>query len=96
MPDREKVIKRLGKVSYYFKSLLAVGWQGDADTYREHMESVNMAIELLKDQEFKLVDNIQIRQLDTVGDCPSCGIGISKRYHPMYCGLCGQAVKWYD
>lgn len=54
------------------------------------------AIELLKDQEFKLVDNIQIRQLDTVGDCPSCGIGISKHYHPMYCGLCGQAVKWYD
>ena len=54
MPDRENVIERLGKVSYYFKSLLAVGWQGDADTYREHMESVNMAIELLKEQEQRI------------------------------------------
>ena len=51
MSDREKVIERLGKVSYYFKSLRAVGWQGDADIYREHQESVNMAIALLKEQE---------------------------------------------
>jgi hypothetical protein len=51
MTDREKVIERLGKVSYYFKSLRAVGWQGDADIYREHQESVNMAIALLKEQE---------------------------------------------
>ena len=49
-PDREKVVERLGRVSYYFKSLLAVGWQGNADTYREHRESVNMAIALLKKQ----------------------------------------------
>ena len=49
-PDPESVIKRLGKVSYYFKSLLTVGWQGDADIYREHRESVNMAIALLKEQ----------------------------------------------
>lgn len=52
------------------------------------------ALKVIKDQEPKLVDNIQIRTLDTVGDCPSCGIGVSKRYHPMHCGLCGQAVKW--
>ena len=51
MNEREKVIERLGRVSYYFKSLLAVGWQGDADIYREHMESVNMARALLKEQE---------------------------------------------
>lgn len=50
-PDRESVIKRLEKVSYYFKSLLTVGWQGDADIYREHKESVNMAIALLKEQQ---------------------------------------------
>ena len=50
MPDREKVIKRLRRVSYYFKSLLAVGWQGDADIYREHMVSVNMALALLREQ----------------------------------------------
>ena len=51
MTDRERIIERLSKVSYYFKSLLAVGQQSDADIYREHMESVNMAIAMLKEQE---------------------------------------------
>ena len=50
MTGKGKVVERLGRVSYYFKSLLAVGWQGDADIYREHTESVNMAIALLKEQ----------------------------------------------
>ena len=54
MSDREKVVEKLGRVSYYFKSLLAVGWQGDADIYREHMESVNMALALLKEQDHVL------------------------------------------
>ena len=49
--DREEVIERLGKVSHYFKSLRAVGWQGDADIYREHQESVNMAIAFLREQD---------------------------------------------
>ena len=53
MVDREKVIERLGKVSYYFKSLREVGWQGDADVYREHQESVNMAIALLREQDIE-------------------------------------------
>lgn len=61
MTDREQVIKRLKNVSYYFKSLLAVGWQGDADIYREHMESIKMAITLLKEQQ-KLIDDIMRRR----------------------------------
>ncbi len=51
MPDREKVIERLQRVSRYFKSMLKVGYDGDAEIYREHRESVKMAIELLKEQE---------------------------------------------
>ena len=64
MPDREQVIERLKRVSYYFKRLLAVGWQGDADIYREHRESVNMAIALLKEQDerIKLLEH----QLETI------------------------------
>lgn len=64
MPDREKVIERLKRVSYYFKRLLAVGWQGDADIYREYRESVNMAIALLKEQDerIKLLEH----QLETI------------------------------
>ena len=61
MADLEKVIKRLEKVSYYFKSLLAVGWQGDADIYREHKESIKMAIAMLKEQQ-KLIDDITQRR----------------------------------
>lgn len=97
MPDREKVIKRLGKVSYYFKSLLAVGWQGDADTYREHMESVNMALELLKEQE---PQSVIVKCEPSNGNilwfanCPKCGQGIERDKHKNYCGYCGQAVKW--
>jgi len=67
MTDREKVVERLGRVSYYFKSLLAVGWQGDADTYREHRESVNMAIAMLKEQKTHIltIDHLE-DALDTV------------------------------
>lgn len=82
MPDREKVIKELSEL------------HGSKET----MEIIEQAIALLKEQdnirEAKLVDNIEIHVFDTVGDCPWCGIGVSKRYHPMNCGLCGQAVKW--
>lgn len=94
MIDRKKVIKGLRRCSTQmgctgcpYKKLAAA--KCSSALKRE-------ALELLKDQEPKLVDNIQIRTLDTVGDCPSCGIGVSKRYHPMHCGLCGQAVKWNE
>ena len=52
------------------------------------------ALELLKEQEQKLVDNIKFSVIDTTGDCPNCTILLHKRYNPLHCGLCGQAVKW--
>ena len=61
MTDREEVIKRLRNVSRYFKGMLTVGWDGDADIYREHMESIKMAIALLKEQQ-KLIDDITRRR----------------------------------
>ena len=51
MPDRDNVIERLQRVSRYFKSMQKVGYDGDAEIYREHRESVKMAIDLLKEQE---------------------------------------------
>ena len=93
MPDRGKVIERLGKVSYYFKSLLAVGWQGDANIYREHMESVNMAIAMLKEQE-----PMMVRLTASTIRCPKCGKQITSRgaihREIKFCWKCGQAVKW--
>lgn len=53
MADSGKVIERLQNVSHYFKSMLKAGYDGDADIYREHRESVKMAIELLKEQKRK-------------------------------------------
>ena len=64
MAEREKVIERLGRVSYYFKSLLAVGWQGDADIYREHMDSVNMALAMLKEQEARVMTLDEVKTFD--------------------------------
>ena len=61
MTDREEVIKRLRNVSRYFKGMLTVGWDGDADIYREHMESIKMALALLKEQQ-KLIDDITQRR----------------------------------
>ena len=75
-PDRKMVIKRLEKVSYYFKSLLAVGWQGDADIYREHRESVNMAIALLKEQEQTIKSATWVQHLYRLG---------SKRFECNWC-----------
>lgn len=51
MPDREEVIKGLKSVSCYFKSLIEVGWQGDANIYKKYREKIGMAIALLKEQE---------------------------------------------
>lgn len=110
MPDREKIIKRLGKVSYYFKSLLAVGWQGDVDIYREHMESVNMALELLKKQEDDqpgkpiekhyevIVHHVWGDEAEVISEfyCPHCATIIvkGKSKHYPRCMWCGKAVKW--
>lgn len=98
MIDREKVVERLGRVSYYFKSLLAVGWQGDADTYREHRESVNMAIALLKEQEPKTVLHMAKRSVIPVkalsGFCPKCNHTLIYGMNKHFCGNCGQEVKW--
>lgn len=93
MADRENVIKRLESVSYYFKSLLAVGWQGDADIYREHKETVRMAIALLKEQE---PAHIQRREFAHMWFwcCGSCGVAITEG--DKFCRMCGKAVKWDD
>ena len=100
-PDREKVVERLRRVSYYFKSLLAVGWQGDADTYREHRESVNMAIALLKEQEPEKVlsmehDPLDPGYYDLIGNCPGCNAHIEQLTNRHYCGYCGKGLIWDD
>lgn len=94
MADQEKVIEMLGKVSCFFKSLLAVGWQCDADTYREYLESVNMAIALLKEQEpVKPKWASGIKGSDAL--CGSCWAWLFD-HSWTYCPRCGRKVRWDD
>lgn len=52
------------------------------------------ALELLKGQEPKHIKKEKELLGVVFGNCPGCGIWIS---HPcVYCGFCGQAVKWDD
>lgn len=91
-PDRETVIKGLESVSYYFKSLLAVGWQGDADIYKEHREKIRMAITLLKEQEPVKPKEYMSRVNRTEYLCGACDSGIL--YGDEFCRHCGRQVKW--
>ena len=93
MPDREKVIDRLQKVSRYFKSMMMVGYDGDSDIYREHRESVKMAIALLKEQEAVKVQYTAMGGL-RYGACPQCDARIDNLVNPKACGFCGQELKW--
>ena len=58
-----------------------------------------MAEELLKEQEPKNVESIQMDRSDTWGAdlsgyCPSCKRPLKNRFNKQFCGECGQAVKW--
>lgn len=58
-----------------------------------------MAEELLKKQEPKSVESIQMDRSDTWGAdlsgcCPSCKRPLKNRFNKQFCGECGQAVKW--
>lgn len=99
--DREKVIERLQKVSHYFKSMLKVGFDGDADIYREHRESIKMAIALLKEQE--AVAPVLDEQTGRIWLCGNCGsyVGFEDNdpHDPnefdQYCRGCGRPVDWF-
>ena len=94
MPDRDEVIERLQKVSHYFKSMLKVGYDGDADVYAEHKESVKMAIALLKEQQehdgsFIVIDAKTGKEADTYN------IALYEDWakHLCYCDMDGWAIQ---
>lgn len=84
MPDREKVIKALEKCA---KGPL----RRNADKYVVTLDIrfVNSILELLKEQEPKLV---RIDE-DSVY-CPSGGNELFTYPRQKFCDECGQAVKW--
>lgn len=54
-------------------------------------------LELLKEQEAKKVESIQISRnfgAELTGYCPSCNRPLKEQFNKCFCGNCGQAVKW--
>ena len=88
--NREKVIERLQRVSHYFKSMLKVGYDGDADIYREHRESVKMAIALLKEQEDR--HRLEVHNIGNV-DIPE---GVSEEHFHLVMNNVVEALQHTD
>ena len=59
--------------------------------YADYLDDV---IDLLKEQEPKLVHVTADINRRKIGECPNCGKMINSGDYPNYCGRCGQAVKW--
>ena len=83
--DREKVITGLEKL----RKDLGYGLPDRSAVVMEYLNSLTDAIELLKEQEPKLV---RIDE-DSV-HCPSCGNELFTYPRQKFCDNCGQAVKW--
>ena len=64
------------------------------ECYSMLRDALNIAIEALEQYKPQHVNNIKWHNLNTFGDCPNCGTRVYQRYHPNYCGVCSQAVKW--
>ena len=97
--DKGKVIDGLQKVSHYFKSMLKCGYDGDANIYTEHRETVKMAIELLKEQE-AVEPIITPWAEDEDGnivvakrECGKCGYQFFTE-RPNFCENCGTPILW--
>lgn len=89
MLDREKVIEGLQNlIEYLFHEYKVCYHVDEEDCYNRFLQA-NNAMNLLKEQEPKLV------KID--GDyvlCPSCGNELFTHPRQKFCDECGQAVKW--
>lgn len=57
-------------------------------------EALNLAIEALKAQEPKSAKEMLVVGGHLMGKCPRCGKVLTAQDCPMFCGVCGQGVKW--
>ena len=92
--DREKVIKGVHDARRYFEDREWVD-----KSVGVHIDAMNDALALLKEQEAKTVESIQISRnfyAELTGYCPSCKRPLKNQFNNKFCGNCGQAVKWDD
>jgi len=102
--DKEKVIKGLrahekgcGYRSHHCDNMDCPYRYGDESCDIEEM--CHDALALLKEQEAKTVESIQMDRsdkwgADLTGYCPLCKRPLKSRFNKRFCGECGNAVKW--
>ena len=95
MTNMEKVIEDLNIARY----ILASPQTPNREMCIRIGQAISAAIDLLKKQEPKLVQNnrTSFNPNYEEGDCPSCGERITTNSYlksTRYCKYCGQAVKW--
>ena len=94
MNDREKVIKGVHDARRYLEDREWVD-----KSVGVHIDALNDALDLLKEQEAKSVVTTTTEFLGvpmvTHHNCPKCGKGLyGASGQTNYCSFCGQAVKW--
>ena len=105
MPDREKVIKGLERISEWLFQQYRVVYDGDAPNYYDAYKTVDDAIALLKEQETKQIVRIQCKKENADGSidyfaewhCPHCNMLILRGFdNPSikFCYKCGKPILW--
>ena len=89
--DREKVIKELHDARRYLEDK---EWSDRGAS--PHIDAINDALALLKEQKAKTVIKIAKRfnDCDLTGFCPFCHRPLIKDWAEKYCGYCGNPVLW--
>lgn len=88
MIDREKVIKELEVLKDFFSD----GLPGKMVIFNNYINTVNDAIDLLKEQEPVKPVNIRWEAGINGGNCPKCMNWIQRFYN--YCPFCGKGMEW--
>ena len=87
MPDRDKVIS-------HFQDAIEASGKGNRWRF-VRVDIIEDAIELLKEQEPKVVKIKKNAYNHEFYYCPRCDRGFEDFFRkPMFCDKCGQAVKW--
>lgn len=97
MIDKNEMIDNRYVITRMIEDKLAFAKSAGHHEMSVPLDIIEILLGKLKEEwEPKLVNDILISQFDTIGDCPSCEARVNKRSHPIYCGLCGQRLKWYE
>ena len=99
MTDIEKVIKGLEGTEIMLKQAVDRGGEMAVMGAFKCYNHVSDALAMLKEQEAKTVESIQMDRsnkwgADLTGYCPSCKRPLKLRFNQRFCGECGQEVKW--